>query len=263
MEAKLLIGFCIAGSISLPAWRFRALDGSGAIAALVMGTVVFGLGGLMPSIALVLFFVSGSILSALPDKTKVRTDDESFGRSWKQVFANGSVAAILILAATLFPAYHDKLLVIAIASIASAAADSWSTEIGSRYGGAARDILTRRIVPTGISGGVSVLGLFAAILGGLFVAVSTYSAGQAEWPKSLVAVTIAAFMGAISDSVIGSGLQGKYRCETCGELTETGNHCNSRSIIVKGKVWIDNNVVNFAATAIGAIFCALELDFVL
>src|ERR1041385_1880983 len=144
MEAKLLIGFCVAGAISLPAWRLRALDTSGAIAALTMGTVVFGFGGLFPSIALVLFFMSGSVLSALPGKTKVLTGDESLGRSWKQVGANGSVATVAILATAIFPTYHDKLLVIAVASIAAAAADSWSTEIGTRYGGTARDILSWR-----------------------------------------------------------------------------------------------------------------------
>jgi uncharacterized protein (TIGR00297 family) len=259
MEAKLLIGFCVAGAISLPAWRFRALDRTGAIAALAMGTIIFGLGGMMPSVALVLFFVSGSILSALPGKTKVRTGDESLGRSWKQVAANGSIATLLILATAIFPTYRDRLLMIAVASIAAAAADSWSTEIGTRYGGTVRDILSWRRIPAGISGGVSFLGLLAAVCAGLLVASSTYL--HEARIKVLLVITLSAFFGAVCDSILGSSVQAKYQCGVCRELVETPEHCGVPASLVKGAEWIDNNVVNFAATGISAIICTVVLDF--
>ena len=263
MEAKLLIGFCVAGAISLPAWRFRALDGWGAVAALAMGTIFFGLGGMFPSIALVLFFVSGSILSALPGKQKVLTGDESRGRSWKQVVANGFVATILILAASIWTAHHNTLLIIAVASIAAAAADSWSTEIGTRYGGDARDILSGKKVSAGVSGGVSLLGLVASVCGGLFVAASSIYLPEASHVRMLLTITLSAILGAVCDSILGSSVQAKYRCDVCGELTESANHCGGHALLVKGKELVDNNVVNFAATAISAFFCAVVLDFLL
>jgi uncharacterized protein (TIGR00297 family) len=261
MQAELLIGFCSAAAISLLAWRLRALDGFGALAALAMGTIVFGLGGIMPSAALVLFFVSGSILSALPGKPKVRTGDESHGRSWKQVAANGSVPTLLVLATLIFPSYREPLLISAVAAIAAAAADSWSTEIGTRYGGIAHDILSWKPVVPGLSGGVSLAGFLAALIGATLIACSTYPISSTRRLQAGVAVILAGFCGAVSDSIIGSSLQGRYRCEICGELTETTEHCDRQPLLVKGKGWIDNNAVNLAATAIGALFCALELDF--
>jgi uncharacterized protein (TIGR00297 family) len=260
MKAELLIGFCIAAAISLAAWRLRALDGFGALAALAMGTIVFGLGGVMPSVALVLFFVSGSILSALPGKPKVRTGDESHGRSWKQVAANGSLPTLLILATLPLPASREVLLLSAVASIAAAAADSWSTENGTRYGGIAHDILSWKPVVPGLSGGVSLAGFLAAVLGATLIAGSTYATSPRRVYAAL-AVVFAGFLGAVADSIIGSSLQGRYRCDVCGELTETTEHCGRKPMLVKGKDWINNNSVNLAATAIGAVFCALELDF--
>lgn len=261
MEAKLLLGFCIAGSISLPAWRFHALDGLGALAALAMGTIVFGLGGMMPSVALVLFFVSGSLLSSLPGRRSMPTGDESHGRSWKQVVANGAIPTVLIASNSIFPQYRQFLLVTAVAAIAAAAADSWSTEIGTRYGGKTRDILTARLVAPGISGGVSARGLLAAFAGALVVASSTYYSEPGYRVQVSIAVTIAAFAGAIADSIIGSSLQGRFRCGDCNEITELRAHCGRPAMLVKGKSWINNNVVNFVATAIGAIICCVELDF--
>jgi uncharacterized membrane protein len=60
---------------------------------------------------------------------------------------------------------------------------------------------------------------------------------------------------------LGSSLQARYRCPVCHELIETKEHCTSGAILVKGKLWVNNNAVNLAATAIGAIICMAELDF--
>jgi len=64
MIFKLMLGFYCALSISVIAWWRKSLDVGGMIAATISGTVIFGLGGVGPSVALVAFFLSGSFPAA-------------------------------------------------------------------------------------------------------------------------------------------------------------------------------------------------------
>ncbi|MDP4199445.1 MAG: DUF92 domain-containing protein [Bacteroidota bacterium] len=260
-EANLLLGFCLAGSISFGAWRFRALDRSGAIAALLMGTIVFGFGGLAPSVALITFFLTGSIFSALPGGIRMPTGDETSGRSWKQVTANGLIPVLAILTSWTIPAIAHPATIIALGGIAAGTADSWATELGTRYGGPARDILTHRPSPPGASGGISVRGIGASLIGAFVIAfVGLFSVGHAQaW--DILAVTVGGFLGAVGDSIIGSLIQARYLCPVCNSSVETPIHCTSHTLLVAGNTFVTNNVVNFAATTIGAIFSIVILDF--
>ena len=60
---QLILGFFLAIIIAYLAYRARSLDRSGALAALVVGTVIFGLGGLNWAILLLTFFITSSGLS--------------------------------------------------------------------------------------------------------------------------------------------------------------------------------------------------------
>ena len=60
---QLIYGFLLAVVISFLAYRAHSLDKSGAVAAAVMGTIIFGLGGWQWSILLLAFFITSSALS--------------------------------------------------------------------------------------------------------------------------------------------------------------------------------------------------------
>ena len=60
---QLIIGFFLAVIVAYAAYRARSLDRSGALAAFVVGTVIFGLGGLSWAILLLTFFITSSGLS--------------------------------------------------------------------------------------------------------------------------------------------------------------------------------------------------------
>jgi uncharacterized protein (TIGR00297 family) len=262
MQADLIWGLCLASTISLPAWRLRALDASGAWSAIAMGTIVFGLGGIAPSAALIAFFVSGSILSALPGKLKMPTGDESHGRSWKQVVANGIIPTIAVTIGRVWLTMNLTMTTVAIGAIAAGAADSWATEVGTRYGGVTYDIVTRKPVQPGESGGVTIAGLLTSLAGAIFIASTLWVSPSSGTLSNFFAVVIGGLAGAIGDSIIGSTLQARFICPTCNCYIEQPEHCNGSAVLVKGKGWIKNNVVNFAASAIGAIFSLLVLDFV-
>ncbi|MEN6522380.1 MAG: DUF92 domain-containing protein, partial [Anaerolineaceae bacterium] len=67
---QLFLGFIAAILISTLAYLVRSLNLSGAIAAAILGTITFGLGGLSWAIILLGFFISSSFLSHFLKKRK-------------------------------------------------------------------------------------------------------------------------------------------------------------------------------------------------
>ncbi len=230
-------------AVTIPAWRLGALSVSGAIAATVVGTVVLGSAGLGPALVMVFFFLSSSALSRLPG------GGERSRRGAKQVLANGFIAAAAAMASGEFPLARVAFL----GALAAAAADTWATEIGTRLGRNPRSILTMRPRPPGSSGAVSIQGTTAAALGGLAVALagSWWLGGPAG---SIIAVTLAGFIGSTVDSVLGDGLQAVYSCSECGARPEVARHpgCGRPAKRMSGLPGLDNDVVNWIATAAGA-----------
>jgi uncharacterized protein (TIGR00297 family) len=263
MGLALLEGFGLAAAIGVLAWRMRALDLSGAITAVIVGTIIFGLGGLHASAILIAFFVTGSVLSALPGGGKVLTGDEKHGRSWEQVAANGAIPAAAILLSHI-PRFQIIGALAFVGSVVAATADSWSTELGTRYGGNPIDSLSGDAVVRGMSGGISGVGLLGSLTGSALIAtiavlpIAGIVIGGSIW--TFAAIIVAGLTGTLADSIFGSSVQAKFQCEGCGVDTELRTHCNRPAKLVLGYKNITNNSVNFAASAISAIILFLLLD---
>ncbi len=232
-----------AAAVAGAAWRARALSGSGAVAATGVGAVVLAFGGIGAAIILVIFFAASSALSALPGA------DTRSRRGARQVLANGSVAAAAIASHAIFPSADMAFL----GALAAATADTWATEIGVRFGATPRSILTLRPRPRGASGAVSLVGTLGSVAGALALG----AAGQLflELPGcGWGAVALAGFIGALFDSLLGDGLQAVYRCPECGAQPETARHrdCPHRAERLSGVPGLDNDVVNWITTIVGA-----------
>ncbi len=246
-------GSLLAALIGLVAWRKGALVPSGVLGAILTGTAVFGLGGWPGGLALVAFFVSGSLLSRLfrHRKAAVEADFAKTGaRDLGQALANGGVAAAAAVAyaATGQAAWMGALL----GSLAAAAADTWATELGVLSRARPRLITTFKPVPPGTSGAVSLLGTLAALGGGLFVAV-TGALADPRWWRFLPWVTLAGLAGSFLDSLLGATVQGVYWCPRCGKETERRVHgCGSATRLHRGLPAVSNDVVNLLATVAGA-----------
>lgn len=246
MQAGLLdIGLAVAAAaaVSLTALRLGALSASGAVAATVVGSVVLGFAGLAAAIVLVAFFVTSSALSSWPGR------DGRSRRDARQVAANGSVAAIAALLHSETPLADVAIL----GAVAAATADTWATEVGVRLGSRPRSILTLRRQPAGTSGAVSIPGTAAAVTGGVAVAALGAALGVGGWDAA-VPVAVGGFAGAMGDSVAGAAVQAEYHCPACGARPEVARHggCDRRARRVAGVPGIDNDVVNFLATVLGA-----------
>jgi uncharacterized protein (TIGR00297 family) len=239
---RLLGGLVCAGFISAVAARRGSLSQSGGAAATLVGAAAFA-HGWPATRALLTFFATSSALSHLPSEGRRQAPR----RTARQVLANGGVATTAWGTGLLSsPGQWDGL---AAGSLAAAAADTWATEIGQRFGGDPRLITSGQPVHSGESGGITVLGTIAAMCGALVVALS-YSG-----PRAATAIMSAGVIGALADSVLGASVQARYACRVCGAQSEHVQHCGRSGDLISGYAWITNDTVNALATLLGGIVC--------
>jgi len=243
-------GAAIAAGIAVVAGRAGSLSVSGQGAAVVVGTFAVRAGWGWGAV-LVIYFVLATALSRWGRAEKARrTGDiipDGGRRTALQVLANGGVFAALLTVGE-----HPAIRLAALAALATAAADTWATEVGTRVGGTPRHLFSGDPLPPGLSGGVTLAGTVAALAG----AISTGLAAPWLIPTAGVAgvliVTTAGFLGALLDSVLGATVQGRRRCPRCGTIGERTRHCDTFTEHAAGWRWMTNDLVNLGATAGGA-----------
>jgi len=261
---QLLLGILLAVLISLAAYRAHSLSRSGALAAALLGTIVFGLGGLSWAVLLLGFFISSSALSRLFAKRKADLNEKFSKGSQRdagQVLANGGIAGIFVLAQLAFPESYWPWLAFA-GALAAANADTWATELGVLSRSAPRMITNGRRVERGASGAISLTGTLAALGGAGFIGLLAVLA----WPHPaaiptpaqvvlrLLAVLFAGLLGSLFDSLLGATVQAIYTCPTCHKETERHplHTCGTPTHRIRGLAWLDNDWVNTACTLSGA-----------
>ena len=75
-----------------------------------------------------------------------------------------------------------------------------------------------------------------------------------------IIIVIAAILGVMFDSLLGSLLQAKYICAVCGKKTEQSIHCDERCHRRSGIPFVTNSVVNFLSTAFAFAIVILFLN---
>jgi len=169
---QLLYGFLLAIIIAFLAHRAHSLNISGAIAATIVGTIIFGVGGWQWAVLLLTFFITSSGLSRAFKKQKTKLEEKyskGHERDAGQVFGNGGVATLFALLHGFYPEALWPWLGFA-AALAAVNADTWATELGVLNPTPPRMINNfRKVVEKGTSGGISIVGTLAA-LGGSAIA---------------------------------------------------------------------------------------------
>ncbi|MDB5144298.1 MAG: hypothetical protein JWQ66_3011 [Mucilaginibacter sp.] len=210
-----------AEKLTLPA----ALTG-GAIAVLIfLGAGYTGLS------MLAAFFVLGTIATVWKKKEKqlFKPATDHTKRNSGQVLANGGVAAIIGIMTCFMPAQTGLLRIMMAASLASAMADTLSSELGMIYGRRFYNIVTFKKDEKGLDGVISVEGTLIGIVGPAMIAI-IYALGFG-WSNSFLIILVAGTIGNLSDSVLGALLERRY--------------------------YLDNDDVNFLNTLIAALAAGL------
>ncbi|GBD95066.1 cytidylyltransferase family protein [bacterium BMS3Abin05] len=262
MLTQFSVGTGLAALVVLISYRANFLDIGGAMAVFLLGTLIFGVGGWIWAVPILIFFFSSSILSKLWPSRKAESNllfEKSSRRDWAQVLANGGMAGISMILWYIRPT--PIWYIIYLGSLAAVTADTWATEIGVLSKRLPRLITTFKKVIPGTSGGVSVIGLFGALLGSLFIAVPGIAIAPAFLENPLRAVILVTFAGlgaSLVDSFFGATLQAQFRCLVCHKMTEKRFHCrDTKTLFEHGKKWINNDVVNSFCALSGFVFTGL------
>lgn len=255
----LLVAGLTGAAFGAGAYVAKSLTAPAAVAAGLYAMSLVGLGGWTWAVPGFTFFGLSSALSrmALPAGTAgsgPTTREER--RTLAQVLANGGVAWGLLVVFAVVPnsyagmktACHAAFL----GALGAAAADTWATEIGTRFASSAWSLRTGRPVAVGMSGAVSTVGSVAAVLGAASIAAAAVVSGYgASTVGPLVWISSAGVVGMFVDSLCGATIQARFRDPESGTLVETAS--DSETPVVRGWRGVDNNVVNLLGTTAGAI----------
>jgi uncharacterized protein (TIGR00297 family) len=256
----LFYGFLLALIIAYLAYRAHSLNQNGAYAAMVIGTIIFGVGGWQWAIVLLLFFITSSALSRLFKKRKQGLDEKfskGHERDAGQVFGNGGLATGFVLINYFYPESNIGWVGFA-ASLAAVNADTWATELGVLNPRPPRLITNlNRVVEKGTSGGISLFGTLASLAGSFVIALPA-SFFASNW-SLIPIITLAGLFASLFDSFLGATVQAMYYCPT--DKKETEKHplhiCGTETVHTRGWQWLTNDWVNFACSAFGAAIALL------
>lgn len=238
--------------LGLVTWKMRAATpGAAAAGATINASLMYSTltypyeplhTALIPTLAVSVLVVAATRIGRRK-KEQLGTAEAKRGRGSSQIAANLGFAALvatspvqswlLDLRWMALPRHADgPLFALAVASLAEAAADTVSSEIGQVLGGRPRMITTFRAVDAGTDGAMSVAGTLVGFLAAGIVAV------LGAWAlRGGVVITAASWAGAVFGLIFDSLL---------GATVEKWG-------------WLNNDMVNFVSTASAAGFALLVL----
>lgn len=275
---RLVLGVLLSAAIGWLAYWRHSLSRSGVAGAILTGAAIFGFGGLTWGLVLIAFFVSSSLLSHYRKAQKAAVA-EKFAkgerRDLAQTLANGGLGALLALAVLVLidlpgqPRIGNPLYVFLtlayFGSIAAVNADTWATELGVLAPTPPRLITNGKVVAVGTSGGVTWYGTLAALAGSTFIGLTAFALIQVAALATggqfllgdgpVIAIAAAAGLaGSLFDSLLGATVQRIYWCPMCQKETERQVHtCGAKTTPLRGVGWMNNDVVNFLASLVGAV----------
>jgi uncharacterized protein (TIGR00297 family) len=185
--------------------RWKKLTAPAALTGGIAGWLVFAAGGFTGLLMLAAFFILGTLATSWKKKEKGHAAQEM--RTTGQVLANGGVAALAGLCILLFPAYLHTLEMVMAGSLASATADTLSSELGMVYGRRYYNILTYKRDLRGLDGVVSMEGLLIGAAGSAVIAI-LYAVSH-TWHPTILIIVVAGTAGNVTDSLLGATLERK------------------------------------------------------
>jgi len=185
-------------------WKSK-IDLSALVLSGVVGFVVlFSLGERWSYLWLIMvFFLIGNLVTKYKYSRKESNGVAEGIRGWENVFGNGGAATIFAL---LYGITGNGILLFGfLGAMATAAGDTFATEIGEAHEKEPRLITNFKKVKVGTSGAVSAPGLIAALIGAGIVSSTALILNQNS--SILLIGILAGFIGCNVDSLVGATIE--------------------------------------------------------
>lgn len=198
---NLAIALSITAAFALLAWRARGVNWSGALAGSAVAFVLAARDLRMFWVLLLVFLLTfAATRTGRSRKQELRTAETSGGRSASQVMANLGVAGLIVAIAP------RQWVLLGLAALAEAAADTSSSEIGMAFPGKTVLLTSWKPVSPGMDGGVSARGTLAALAAAGVIAAAAVLMQITAGRHALV-ILYAGFLGSLVDSLVGALLE--------------------------------------------------------
>ena len=240
------------------AYVAKSLTAAGAVEAFFMGNIILWTTGFSGFFLFFLFFISCTIVGKISKEIRSNSlfkevaEKKGHTRDFMQVLANGLMATIA--AALWSVSLETKALVMFGAVIAEATSDTFAGEIGRLSKKKPVSILGFKPVPVGLSGGVTVLGLVAALLSSAMIAFFWYRWFDMVTIPGAILVGTLGFAGCILDSVLGAGVQAVYYDPKLKQFSEDKEKSGRELDLSRGLRWVDNDMVNLMSNVFSGVF---------
>lgn len=187
------------------------LDISGSLLALLFGVTIFylGLGMNWFFIAvLVDFLVLSSLATHAKEDSKESLKGYEKTRSWRNVVANGLVPVLVVVAYFLYKnvwgisQINASIIVFAfVASVAAITADKFASEFGVLGQKEPIDLITKKRVKKGTSGGVTWFGTLMGLVASFLIGLTVFAVGGSI--TVFFIVILSGMFGNFIDSLLG------------------------------------------------------------
>jgi uncharacterized protein (TIGR00297 family) len=238
MMTEIVAGIVLAVFITAVTRVKRALTWPAVLTADAMLVLICAVSGLREAM-----FIIGMYMSVfLVDIFFGKKSEKNQTRKLIQVIVNGFAGCVCIL---LYKITKDIAFLLAYyTSIFEVLADSIASDVGVLSKKQPRDICTWKKVPSGMSGGISTLGMSVSGAACICAGLAASFALSLSPVQTFIVIAVP-YIGMLLDSVIGSRIQVKYICMCCGIQTEQQMHCGSKTRKVSGVHAVNNHIVNF------------------
>jgi uncharacterized protein (TIGR00297 family) len=232
---QLSILLLVLALIAFVSVKARKLTPAAGVTGFIVAVIIFAGVGITGVLLLALFFGMGVAASKWKHKDKYQNtiQDTAEARRPGQVLANAGVAALMAMLSLAFPSQRYTFMLMLAGSLASATADTLSSELGIVYSKRFYNCLSFKTDAKGLDGVISIEGLLIGVAGAAVIGLATVYPAVIQLFSSLLIITVAGTIGNYSDSVLGATLERK------------------------GK--LNNDAVNFLSTLIAALSVLLMM----
>ena len=243
-----ILAVLVSSALAGLAWYKKALTRSGIVTSWLLCILISFFGGWSAYLILTATFIfvvaADKFAGKKADPNGIR--QKSGARDACRVLCNVAFPALAML---LYGISRKELyLFVYTAVMAESLSDSLASKFGPLTKGHTFDICTFRETSPGLSGGISLYGCLAAIVGALIIGCMS-ALFRLQSCRYAIFAAMLGFSGCLFDSLLGSAIQVRYICPVCGKISERSMHCGVKAKVCKGLAPINNDVVNLCSNA--------------